>query len=178
MPRMTQAELDAFNARRNRGSDSPQSVAADAGEESELHDRIIAECRRRGWFYVHARMDKRSTLTPGTPDFVIFTDCGGVLIVECKTRTGKMSVEQSAVAAMLKRLGHRSHVVRSFEDFAQLSRCGRFATGKCDGKPFMIEVAPHETMETLKRHFASTVGSGNLTDVVWHVGAPPTLSEK
>jgi len=75
-------------------------------DEAKLHAQIIAECERRRWAIVHNRMDRKSTATPGCPDFVIFGKrrpsnpmADGVpqhWLIECKTRTGKLSADQQA----------------------------------------------------------------------------------
>lgn len=88
--------------------------------ERELHDQILDLCRSRGYYVVHARMDMRSTIAVGAPDFVVFLPGGRVLVVEAKTRTGKLSTEQQACCAWLSRLGHVYNVVRSIENFEAL----------------------------------------------------------
>ncbi len=92
------------------------------GKESELHAQIIDECRRRGWLIGHhSRMDCESTCPTGSPDFIVFLDGGRVLAFECKTKTGKLSLEQAGVIAWAAKLGHAVAVVRSFEDFLTLT---------------------------------------------------------
>jgi hypothetical protein len=89
--------------------------------ESDLHSQIIADCRRRGWLWVHARMDKASHISIGAPDFLIMAEKGRVLLVECKRRLGKLSPDQQAFKAWAEKLGHRVHVVRSLEDFCAVA---------------------------------------------------------
>ena len=129
--RMTQAEVDAYQMRH-----APKKTAAKSGcdKESELHEQIFAECRRRGWIALHGAMSERTHRTAGEPDFVIlaqeksetiYGDYGScwtpkTLLVECKTRTGKLSMDQAAMIHHAKRLGHTIHVVRSFEEFLAL----------------------------------------------------------
>lgn len=75
----------------------PVSEAArrrQAKAERELHVGIIHELTRRGIAYVRARMDKRSPLPGGWPDFSIYPPGGGVLFVEVKTDEGRLSAEQ------------------------------------------------------------------------------------
>lgn len=92
--------------------------------ESEMHDQIIAECKRLGWLWIHARMDKASHMTVGAPDFIILAEGGRVLLVECKTRTGKIRPEQAAFAAWAGKLGHAVHVMRSMEEFHAVKKFG------------------------------------------------------
>jgi len=88
--------------------------------EKELHNLILAECKRRGWLTIHARLDRPSTIEVGTPDFVILAENGKVLFIECKTSRGKLRPEQQAFIAWANKLGHTVHVIRSFKDFQQL----------------------------------------------------------
>ena len=132
---MTQAEVDAYQMRHE-----PKQTAAKSGcdKESELHEQIFAECRRRGWIALHGAMSERTHRTAGEPDFVILAKeqaCVSikgetlgipplmlpvVYLIECKTRTGKLSPAQVALHHHAKSLGHSIHVVRSFEEFLAL----------------------------------------------------------
>lgn len=122
MPRMTSEELRAYQLRR-----SPKTVeSASHGVEQErtLHDEIKAECLRRGWYFVHNRMDKPTTFDGprGTTvlDFVIAAKDGKTLWVEAKTATGKLSEEQAGTMCWLARDGHVTFVVRSFKEFLKM----------------------------------------------------------
>lgn len=86
-------------------------------EESKLHAAILEECERRGWLVFHGSMAHRTYRTPGEPDFIILADGGATILVEAKTRTGKLSTDQLGVMAMAKKLDHTIHVVRSMNDF-------------------------------------------------------------
>lgn len=116
MPTWTIEQLNAYEAR----NAPKQTAPADACDcEADLHTRILYECIGRGWLAFHGSMAHRTFRTGGEPDFVILTD-SGVLLVECKSATGKLSPEQMQVAAWAKRLGHTVHVVRSFTQFLTL----------------------------------------------------------
>jgi hypothetical protein len=126
MPRMTQADLNAYEARRRKPTcANPQDGCSD---ESELHAQILAECRRRGWMVIHSRMDKPTTNGVGSPDFVIYGTKGAregtqypeVFTIEAKSKNGKLSPAQHAMIAQAVRYGHAIHVVRSLEDFLKL----------------------------------------------------------
>jgi len=91
------------------------STACD--EESELHEDIEKFLSGQGWPFFHQRMDKPHTDKLGTPDFIIAMPKGRVLFVECKSKTGKVSIEQAAMAAALKKHGHWCYIVRSFDEF-------------------------------------------------------------
>jgi hypothetical protein len=105
--------LNSYEARHAIKQPKPSSGV---DRESKLHDDILDECQRRGWLAVHGRMDVRSTITKGAPDFIILTE-RGVLLIECKTKEGKLSTDQMAFHAWARRLGHTVHVVRSMDEF-------------------------------------------------------------
>lgn len=86
--------------------------------ESVLHDQVATYCRQMGYYYIHSRMDRPSTIQVGAPDFVVALPNGRVLWVECKRKDGKLRTEQLAAAAWLKQLKHRYCEVRSLDDFA------------------------------------------------------------
>ena len=103
---------------RQRLKDTTVSKAVE--EEGELHTQILDECKRRGWLAFHGAMNSKSNRTLGEPDFVILCDRGRFLMVECKTRTGKLSIEQRSIQAWAAKLEHAVHVVRSLEDFLEV----------------------------------------------------------
>lgn len=130
MPRMTDAEYLACIARLDRQRTKKTYVEAgsvsatpDAGHESDLHDKIAAECRRRGWAYVHSRMDAPTTTTRGVPDFIIAARDGRTLWIECKSATGKQTPAQLGFALQCERNGHKVHLVRSFDEFFKVAQC-------------------------------------------------------
>ena len=92
-----------------------------ADRERDLHDQIFDECRARGWIALHGSMAERTCRTLGEPDFTILADGGRVLFVECKSRSGKLSPAQAALKFHAEKLGHTIHVVRSLEEFLELT---------------------------------------------------------
>ncbi len=94
-------------------------------DESKLHAEILDECNRRGWLVFHGSMAHRTYRTPGEPDFIVLADGGATILVEAKTRTGKLSTDQLGIMAWAKKLDHTIHVVRSLEQFKQLLEHGR-----------------------------------------------------
>ena len=122
MPYMTQADLNAYNARRatqarKQGDDGGKAKQTPAGREHELHGAILDECKRRGWVVYHGSMAHRTRRTVGEPDFVVAASDGRTYHIEAKTRSGKLSMDQRAMMADLSRLGHTAAVVRSLEEF-------------------------------------------------------------
>jgi len=85
--------------------------------ERQLHDQIIAHCRANGWYYVHSRMDQRTTIKVGCPDFIIALPHGKVLWLECKSKTGKLSDQQAGTIYALNALDHDVYVIRSMPEF-------------------------------------------------------------
>ena len=120
--RFTTAEYQSFLSRSGQKQPTPKSGC---DRESELHSQIFEECRRRGWIALHGSMSGRTSRTLGEPDFVILgsfaknaeTFSPRVWLIECKTRTGKLSPAQAAMQFHAAKLGHKIHVVRSFGDF-------------------------------------------------------------
>lgn len=111
---MTTQELNAYEAKfMKRGVPTSGSVE----KESDLHEQILAECRRRGWIAFHSRMDVPTTANVGTPDFICAIPNGITLYFECKARTGKLSQAQLAMSAWMSRLNHTVHTIRSFDQF-------------------------------------------------------------
>jgi len=89
-------------------------------DEGDLHSEIIAYCRERGWAYAHNRMDRKSTAGNGVADFIIFADRGRVHAIECKSRSGKRTVDQIGFAMQLNRFGHLCHLVKSMAEFREI----------------------------------------------------------
>jgi hypothetical protein len=95
-----------------------QSVLADAvGREADLHDQILEVCKRKRWIAFHDRMDVKTTGNVGRPDFVILADGGRLFMVECKSKTGKLTPEQAGIQLWADNLGHDIRVVRSITEF-------------------------------------------------------------
>jgi hypothetical protein len=119
MSQFTSAWLAAHEARTMK---TPKQSAMVDGcrRESELHEQIFAECRRRGWYVVHSRMDMPSTNGVGTPDFIIAMDGGRTLWIEAKAKGRKCTPAQLAAEAWLLKLNHSVDAVWSFEEFLKL----------------------------------------------------------
>jgi len=91
-------------------------------EEEELHNQIIAHCRRSDWLYFHGSMAHKTKRVAGEPDFQLLLPGGRFLLVECKSKTGELSPAQKLVKDHAARLGHTVHEVRSFEEFLKLTQ--------------------------------------------------------
>lgn len=113
-------ELSVIQARLARaGSPAANSSRFDGGVaiEATLHDDIIDYCRRAGWIYFHGRMDHKTFRSQGEPDFHILADHGRTFLIECKSKTGKPSLDQLSVICQAEHLGHKIPVIQSFAEF-------------------------------------------------------------
>lgn len=90
--------------------------------EADFHDKVESYCRGRGWYYLHSRTDRRTTVAVGAPDFCIAMPEGKVLWLELKRPGGKATVKQQATIAHLRKLGHVAAVVDNWEDAYLLLR--------------------------------------------------------
>jgi hypothetical protein len=83
----------------------------EAKSERQLHKDIIGLMNNRGIYFVHSRMDKRTTNAVGTLDFYLCVK-GRFIALECKTMNGKLSPEQEKVIDHLIRNGATVVIVR------------------------------------------------------------------
>ena len=86
-------------------------------DERALHNEILEHCKFHGLLAFHGSMAHRTFRTAGEPDFVILLPDGKMMMVECKTKNGKLSPEQLGVAMWAEKLGHRVYTVRSYVEF-------------------------------------------------------------
>lgn len=98
--------------------DSIHAGATD--DEEKLHNEIIAICRYNGWLAFYGSMAHRTARVLGEPDFLILLPDGGFLMIECKTKTGKLSDEQLGIVAWANKLGHEVYVVRCVQEFREI----------------------------------------------------------
>jgi len=89
----------------------------DIGKESNLQSKCEQYCRERGWPVFHDRSRKKNH--PGWPDLFIFQP-NRVILVELKSASGKLRIEQRELRKVLHWLGHTIHVVRSFAGFIKV----------------------------------------------------------
>jgi hypothetical protein len=83
--------------------------------EADLHDEVEALCRQRGYYYIHSRMDRRSTVQVGAPDFLIALPHSRMVWIELKRKGGKPTLRQLAAITHLKKLGHAAAVCDSMD---------------------------------------------------------------
>ncbi len=98
----------------------PVAVGATDGSESDLHTDISAELKRRRLYFVHSRMDKRTTTQLGVTDYIIAMPNGKTLWLEVKKRGNKLSQSQAITRHILLASGHWHEVVYSMAEFMKL----------------------------------------------------------
>jgi hypothetical protein len=109
----TEAQVAAHNAR-VAGVRLDMGPPADAVDrEDSLHDFVLDECRRRGWICLHGSMAHRARRTEAEPDCVALASHGRTILLELKSKTGKPTPAQLALAAWAKKLGHEHSFARS-----------------------------------------------------------------
>jgi hypothetical protein len=123
--------IDQFNQMQARLSKKPQPSSELVEREIPLHNQIIEWCNSQfpRVKYIRARSDKKSTIGVGVCDFTLFLPKGVVLCVECKSKTGKLSVEQLAFALEMGRLEHKVHLVTNFDEFLELCHTAKKNAG-------------------------------------------------
>ena len=96
-----------------------EKLAQGVGCEADLHNDILEDCKARGWIALHGSMAQATGRTLGEWDFVIVADYGRVFLIECKTKTGKLTPEQAGMKAWAEKLGHKPSVVRSMAEYLE-----------------------------------------------------------
>ena len=90
-------------------------------QEWDLHDEYEAWLKSQGWFYVHARMDKPSTIQVGHPDFSVFMPHERCCFIEFKQPGKKTTTEQNAKIAHARKFGFAAHVCDNVEEAKRLT---------------------------------------------------------
>jgi hypothetical protein len=118
---ITLAEYLIMQRRRENRSRLQSPIATtSSGSEADLQNQIADYCRTEGWIALRGSMAHRTHRTKGEADFTILASRGRKFLVECKTKTGKLSTDQLALKMQAESLGHAVAVVRSFQDFLEL----------------------------------------------------------
>lgn len=115
--RLSLGEFLAVQARLNATKRRQPAPQEGVEHESDLHQQILDFCKRNGWLCLHGSMAHRTKRVLGEPDFVCVLPGGRVALVECKSRTGKLSTDQLALQMLAEKLGHKVHVVRTLQEF-------------------------------------------------------------
>ncbi len=92
--------------------------------ERELQEQIANYLRQRDLFFMRSRMDKRTTLRKGWPDFTIILHGGLALLVEVKVQGGRFSEDQTKLfQEYFRQTGELVYAVYSFDQFRSLLDC-------------------------------------------------------
>lgn len=95
------------------------NTKADAKLEREIQNKIAGLLSIRDIEFGRQRMDKKSTMVEGWPDFV-FAIAGTPIAFEVKTATGKQTEEQKKVQARMERNGWKYYLVRSVKEAKEI----------------------------------------------------------
>ena len=98
----------------------PEASSEGVKIERELHDDVQSELRHRRWYFVHSRMDRKTTTQLGVVDFIIAIPGGKTLWLELKRKNGKLSQEQNITRHILKSSGHWHEVAFSMTDVLRI----------------------------------------------------------
>lgn len=109
-------EMLARTSRNNLRDGTPVEGVESGKEIKELHEPTMEYLKHNHLPYIHANPCEASGINPGAPDFIIFKG-GKVILIEYKTRTGKMSIVQLAWKLLAEREGFEVHVLRSMDEF-------------------------------------------------------------
>lgn len=99
-------------------SEAAEREVGKGGLQEQIRQWCFAQWPR--WKLIQARSDQPSTIALGANDMTIFAPGGRILLVECKAKGGKISLDQAAWIKELEILGHTVHVVWSFDEFLSL----------------------------------------------------------
>jgi hypothetical protein len=83
--------------------------------EKDLHRDIVRYLNVFGLPFCHARMDRKSSIAEGYPDFT-FPYRGFFVAWEAKTATGKLSGRQHETREAIERNGGKFKVIRQLEE--------------------------------------------------------------
>lgn len=117
--RFTISQVVAHNAKFSPQAKAPADACERETGRDGLHAQIIRHCESQWprWKFIHHRTDIPSGIEEGAPDFTIFLPGGKTCLIECKTRTGKLSEKQRNWAHEAAKLGHEVKVVFNMPQF-------------------------------------------------------------
>jgi hypothetical protein len=85
---------------------------ADRETERQMHVEVQRECLRQRIGMIEARMDRRSTIPKGHPDFTLMKN-NHLFLLELKAANGRLSNDQEDRIAYLKECGNDTFVACS-----------------------------------------------------------------
>lgn len=122
MPISSAQYLEMLRRVSPKRTETPGEGVPAGREVEELHKPILAwlNSQHPKVPYIYSRPDQPATISLGVNDFTIFYK-GRVLLIECKTKTGKVSREQMGWALLCELNGFKVEVIRSWEEFERLT---------------------------------------------------------
>src|SRR5258705_804114 len=92
-----------------------RSQKADRETERQMHVEVSRECLRQRIGVIEARMDKRSTIPKGHPDFTLMKN-NHLFLLELKAGNGRLSNDQEDRIAHLKECGNDTTIASSTDE--------------------------------------------------------------
>ncbi|MBW1678343.1 MAG: VRR-NUC domain-containing protein [Deltaproteobacteria bacterium] len=114
--RWTREQLEDYLTRRRQSPADDHE--ADPGPESRLQAKCERWLRDRGYPYIHDRSRGRNR--PGIPDLICFLPAGRVVLIELKSKRGRLTPDQVKMRQALMYLGHEIYEVRSYKRFVEI----------------------------------------------------------
>ena len=123
--RWTHDELTAYRQKRTTLNEVDKTDASESEDsESRLQRRIIEYCESNGYYVFHDY--SRAVNKPGHPDLIIAMPEGRIVWIELKSKTGRMTDDQTRVYLQLKAMRHEAYRnVRSFKQFIAIIQGGK-----------------------------------------------------
>lgn len=97
--------------------------------ERQIHDAFEVWLRERKIPFVHHRMDRRSGIAKGWPDYSVFW-MGRAVMIEVKTIKGRLSPDQLKVIEFIRRSGNTVEIARNVPECVEAVQ-----NILCEGKP-------------------------------------------
>lgn len=118
---VSEADYLAMLGRIERGRKTPPPAEGTSDEVGGIHAPILEWCNQQVPMpaIIHSRTDKKSNTNQGVPDFVILWK-GNLLLIEAKTKTGKLSFHQMVWKHLAEINEFPVHIIRSYEEFLKL----------------------------------------------------------
>ena len=108
---------DRCGAKLDLGFAAPKKKTSRSNGERALQDEIESFCRVKGWPCYRSRMDRKTSMPVGTPDFLICVpnqrNEGLFVAIECKVPPKKATDEQMRHLGAILRAGGRAMLVTS-----------------------------------------------------------------
>jgi VRR-NUC domain len=128
--------------------------------ERKIQDDFAAWLRGNQVPFIRHRMDKKSGIQKGWPDFTVLWMSRAVCI-EVKTDKGRVSLDQARVIAFIKRSGNKVEICRSVDECIEAVK-NILCEGKLGDEATPINEQPRFTkeFEAMKAEVAKVPGNG------------------